>query len=507
MNIVIVAGGLGTRFGNLNVFPKILLPTNKYNSILEEDLSIIDTENNEVFLIINDKYWDMALNYLRVNHLEDKIHLYRTKNVNGSYNSIINSYFYHFNFPTSDILFIWSDIILDKIPEFDHSKNTVFTYTNGQKYRYKIEDNKISLTDDYSGNIPGVYYIKKLKDVFLFEENEFNNYDLVDAIKDSNVEVAEVKLNSLFEYRDYDTYLNKVKEYSDNSLKTRFFNKLEVDNDVLIKTAIDEDYYQIIDKEFDWYKYGNENITDFNTITPKIYSENTENHSFKMEYLKDYVPLHKVLKSIDDEDKVKLIYYNIRNAFDIIHSDSKMVEKEDFFDDLKKEIVTKVIERCDKIKNMLINYDRKHLIDLLEKTFYYLLSLEPNDKVEYSFCHGDLNGSNLLVNPNTLDVKFIDPRGYFGLSKKYGWKPYEYAKLLYCLYGYDDFNNLPQIYTVDEPVKLKWVDSINYLNKKELKVLVGIIYVALAGYISQDIMKANIAYEYGIKLLEEELKK
>ena len=53
MNIVIVAGGLGTRFGRLSVFPKILLPTNKYNSILEEDLSIIDLKENKVFLIIN----------------------------------------------------------------------------------------------------------------------------------------------------------------------------------------------------------------------------------------------------------------------------------------------------------------------------------------------------------------------------------------------------------------------------------------------------------------------
>lgn len=33
-------------------------------------------------------------------------------------------------------------------------------------------------------------------------------------------------------------------------------------------------------------------------------------------------------------------------------------------------------------------------------------------------------------------------------------------------------------------------------------MLVGVIYIALAGYISQDIMKANIAYDYGMRILK-----
>ena len=48
MNIVIVAGGLGTRFQDLSVFPKILLPTKKYNSLLEQnyDVFINGYDNN-----------------------------------------------------------------------------------------------------------------------------------------------------------------------------------------------------------------------------------------------------------------------------------------------------------------------------------------------------------------------------------------------------------------------------------------------------------------------------
>jgi len=173
--------------------------------------------------------------------------------------------------------------------------------------------------------------------------------------------------------------------------------------------------------------------------------------------------------------------------------------------DLRKEVIDKVIARCDKIKDMLISYDKEYMISLLNKAFKYLFKLEKKDDVIYQFGHGDLNGSNVLVNPDTLDVKFVDPRGYFGNSNLFIWPKYEYAKLLYCLYGYDDFNNLPQIYGIDKPKKLCWVNTVSFLHKKEYRILVGVIYVALAGYISQDIMKANIAYEYGIEILENEL--
>ena len=56
---------------------------------------------------------------------------------------------------------------------------------------------------------------------------------------------------------------------------------------------------------------------------------------------------------------------------------------------------------------------------------------------------------------------------------------------------------------MDKPIRLKYFDQIDYLNNdKILNILLGIIWVALAGYISQDIMKANIAYEYGIDILK-----
>jgi hypothetical protein len=265
----------------------------------------------------------------------------------------------------------------------------------------------------------------------------------------------------------------------------------------------------LISDEYKWYSELGFN----NELCPKIYTKETtmDNNivGFRMKFLDGYIGLHQHIKNClenNDYDKIQLTYSIIKQNLDILHKETIKVSKETFSTDLKKELVDKIIKRCDDIEHMLLNYDKEYMVSLLTKVYDIIMNdYKDVDEVEYNFCHGDLNGSNIMVNPTNNDVKFIDPRGYFGNTKLFGWKEYEYSKLLYCLMGYDDFNNLPQIYKFDEPKSLKCVNQIDYLNKRIYKLIVGVIYVALAGYISQNIMKANIAYEYGIKILENEL--
>lgn len=483
MNIIIVAGGLGTRFGKLSCFPKILLPTDRYDSILQEDLNLF----NNITLIINEKFYDMVNNYCLVNNLNIKI--VSTNNCNGSYNTILSVYD---EIPHDDVLFVWSDLIIrENVPLFEN--DTIITYNGNYRYVYDDKSRKAILSSNYDGNVPGIYYIKDLNKYFNIELDSKDNLDLVDVLYD----IDNYNINNLIEYRDIDTYKNIIKNNDiDTKLKTRFFNKITKDNGILYKEAIDKNYYKVINDEFNWYKTLNNNL-----ICPKIY-DNFYNGEyvtkFSMEFLEGYISLHKYIKK-SGLDEIKVIYENIQKNFDILHKNSIDVDIDTFKSDLKKEIIDKVIARCDKISHMLINYDKQEMIDYLQKSYDALLKLYDG---KYYFCHGDLNGSNVMVNPTTKQVKFIDPRGYFGNTKLFGWKPYEYAKLLYCLNGYDDFNNLPQIYTIDEPIRLNCYGEIDYLNKDEYKILVGVIYIALAGYISQDIMKANISYEYGMKLLK-----
>ena len=55
MNVVIVAGGENTRFKEMSIFPKVLLPTLDYPSILSYDCKLF--EDHQVYLIINDRYY------------------------------------------------------------------------------------------------------------------------------------------------------------------------------------------------------------------------------------------------------------------------------------------------------------------------------------------------------------------------------------------------------------------------------------------------------------------
>jgi len=126
----------------------------------------------------------------------------------------------------------------------------------------------------------------------------------------------------------------------------------------------------------------------------------------------------------------------------------------------------------------------------------------------YSLIHGDLNGSNVMYNETTGDVKFIDPRGYFGKSKMFGPEEYDFAKILYFLSGYDIFNKSRVVYN-DWKFDWECVLNVEFIPEKlkqwSLRIMVGDIWIALAQYIAQDIMKANLAYEHGVALLKEEL--
>ena len=62
----------------------------------------------------------------------------------------------------------------------------------------------------------------------------------------------------------------------------------------------------------------------------------------------------------------------------------------------------------------------------------------------------------------------------------------------------------PKIYKHDTINKFDYFDEFfeTYLDKRHI-ILLGVIWVALAGYISQDIIKANMAYEHGLKILKD----
>lgn len=138
-------------------------------------------------------------------------------------------------------------------------------------------------------------------------------------------------------------------------------------------------------------------------------------------------------------------------------------------------------------------------------------------KAEFCLVHGDPNTDNCMYAEQSDRVYFIDPRGYFGNLKTLGLglKDYDYAKFLYGMTGYSNFNSADYISTkVDETNNnidvfvgnnkergISTMDIDMLTDDINLKIIIGIIWIKLTSYIINDPIKSVAAYLHGNALL------
>ena len=101
---------------------------------------------------------------------------------------------------------------------------------------------------------------------------------------------------------------------------------------------------------------------------------------------------------------------------------------------------------------------KRKLVEELEKI---------SKNATYSFVHGDFCFSNILIDPSTMTMKFIDPRGSFCGETLQGDLRYDVAKLRHSYHGLYDFIindmfSLKQLGAVD--FELEIILSSNYLD-------------------------------------------
>ena len=527
-NVVIVAGGLNTRMEDLSVFPKILFPLHESSSILAHDVE--QFEGKKIYLVINEKYYRMVDNYCQRNSLEIEA-IIETSNTDGSANTLkeISEYL-----PTENTLLVWSDLVIEHFPLLESlskltDKNHVI-FTQAGSYRFKaVETNHCCFPhrvaiypiapqnpgdeNTVCGNVPGIYFYKELPDFSKIPEN-YHNYDYLEFIAEFYSEEAELCSvgTSLIEFRDKEKFKEYYTKESEEHSIPRFFNTLQIDREkkTLSKTCTNPEYAHLIIKEQNWY--GKVKQAGFDGVPKVIGGSNTNDNSrasITMELLDGYETASEYSKGKTQKEIKKMVEKIIERAEEL-HKHTCPVEFIDVQEDYEEEFINKVFRRCDSIKYMLINYDREKLGRLLAKACSVLyhskckIGVMPN--TTYSLIHGDLNGSNVMYNPKTEDVKFIDPRGYFGKTKVYGPEEYDFAKILYFISGYDSFNKGRAIYNdwKFEQVLETW-NIPDKLMTWYNWIILGIIWIALAQYIGQDIMKANLAYEHGMEILENQL--
>jgi D-arabinose 5-phosphate isomerase GutQ/beta-phosphoglucomutase-like phosphatase (HAD superfamily)/choline kinase len=507
--IVIVASGLGSRLKPItNYIPKILVTINNktfvellieyWQQICSNIIIILDSQYNEIIKFYTEKYCNITiLNYNFLSGTAETIASTIDKKYHGK-----------------NILFSWCDILINEKFKINQlTNNTIFTY--GNECRYGFDENK-KIKQMSNGNIIGIYYIKNYKgfggyrtgedicDIYNINYDDFNEYEIKNLI-----DIGDMNKLTLYHY-----------SHNNNCFNTRFFNNIvSTNNNTLIKRSVELQGNDIIINEISWYKYLSSYNIDY---IPNIFNYNEYDFEFEMEKV-NAEPLYLNFNNFDDDKKIILLK-DIYDILDNLHSiRQNKISMEEYNRDIQIECHEKIISRLNKVKSLLdyfgsieyvndifINNDINYVLDKC------LNNIKNNANILYSIIHGDCQFSNILYNKDTNKITLIDPRGYFGKSKIFGDKNYDYAKVLYALSGYDNFNNnnLYYITNYDRVNKrilfeinnnLHLIDSIKkeigekYINISTISYLV-IIWLGLAQYNQNNILKCVTSYYNGLYL-------
>ena len=136
-----------------------------------------------------------------------------------------------------------------------------------------------------------------------------------------------------------------------------------------------------------------------------------------------------------------------------MHNQVRMpTSPQEYIEQLKIESFQKVVTRFNETDwqtitgfNEITHVNHVKIRDL----HYYIAKI--NDRIDeivqdlpeyrFSLIHGDINLGNIMTNSDG-DIRFIDPRGYFGSMSLFGIEEYDFAKLLFGLSGYNVFDEM-----------------------------------------------------------------
>jgi RIO-like serine/threonine protein kinase len=231
------------------------------------------------------------------------------------------------------------------------------------------------------------------------------------------------------------------------------FNKLERFQEKVIKKSKNNYGDEKIENELNFYRYILNQHNSFCEYIPHIYKIKEIEHSIEMEFLKEYKPLYLIFPSFTEKEKNECLN-NIIEKLNYLHNIHVCIDKNKFKHDLIMETIQKIQIRLKFVLPIIENNTRYNsieyvndkkiinlnkIIEIINQNVNNFLN-NPNLKYEYGIIHGDCQFNNIMIN-NDKEIKFIDPRGYYGSSRIYGLIDYDMAKICFALSGYDIFDN------------------------------------------------------------------
>jgi hypothetical protein len=172
--------------------------------------------------------------------------------------------------------------------------------------------------------------------------------------------------------------------------------------------------------------------------------------SLFVHYYKEYLPLWQTYKSATVTERDSLLERIQHHLGNLHRKTSVNVSYDEYSILLRSEVVEKVRARYSEIRNVLEEYPFDSVNGMPCLSFDECMTkieshlevyLKTKENYTLSYIHGDPQFNNILVQKDTVDVVFIDPRGYFGTKELYGISEYDTAKILFALSGYDIFDS------------------------------------------------------------------
>lgn len=494
--IVVQAGGKGTRMDKLTRNkPKALVPVNNLPMLFH----LFRRFPEKKFLIIGDYKIDVLRKYLAV-FADADYEVIDASGGGGTCSGIDRSLE---KIPAGKpFLLIWSDLVLSDKISFDALSDGNYIGLSGDfKCRWKFENGVFAEEASVEYGVAGL---------FLFTEKAVlngvpENGEFVRWLSDKNNAFGTIRLSGTKEYGLISEY-RKIK-----SSKCRPFNNIEIEDNKIIKTGIDEQGRALAVREKAWYKKAQS--LGFNNI-PVIFSY----EPLTMELI-DGKNIYEY-KDIPAEDK-KAILDKLVSCLKRLHSFEHCEYNEESYYDA---YLGKTFARLEKIRGLVPFADRPTITvngaecpnvffcrDKLEEMFE---RFKPD---KFVLLHGDCTFSNLLLKHGTEPI-LIDPRGYFGKTELYGDAAYDWAKLYYSINGNYDLFNLKR-FTLEineDDVSLSiessgWEGLSDYFldlisddaSEEQIKAIHAIIWLSLTTYAWEDYDSICGAFYNGLLYLKE----
>jgi len=456
------------------------------------------------FHIIGDYAFDQLEKYLNVNPPGVKYELIQTteKGTASGIKEALNNLI-----PSSPLLIIWSDLILGETPKFHISEKPVVIITSAFTCRWSIGlDGNLQETPSTKKGIPGIFYFSKAS---LMPQPPTNG----EFVKWFSAQVNDFEVMNIEHLEELGDF-SSIEESNDRAGFSRFFNKVEIKENTVKKTVIDPNYDEVHQNEISWYEEAEK--LNFRRI-PKIITKNP----LVMERIKGQHAYQ--MTDLTDREKGAVLA-DYLDSLIALH-DMRSIESNQ--DDIRQVYITKTRDRVFSVSKLIPGFDRSSITIngkkcrnlFSEKYKEELENLLPSLKVQnFVPVHGDATFSNTLIDER-LRVWFIDPRGYFAKKGIFGDANYDFAKVYYsAVGGYDAFNRRKfKVHLDDETVEIimeepsfaKVAENVFYdyfgkeLNK--IKIIHGLIWLALSGYAKDDIDSVIGSFYLGLYWLEDSI--